>query len=431
MAGDIMFRKVGMPVTTAAVTAMIASLIHGQEFLDSARKRPQDFTRDRKMPFTKLVLFMLNMIRGSTQTCLDRFFEMVGQMDVNMTQQAFSEARQKIRWEAFQDLFKALVDFIYTGFTRTWHGYRVSAIDGSKMQMPDDKALRDYFGTIGKGNTAATAQESALYDVFNNILIDVQLEPMGTDERELALRHIDTLSEMPSFDKELILFDRGYASYGLVENLIDRNISFVMRVRKKFNVDIDRLGEGDHSATLRKKGSRDISVRVVKFTLPSGEEEALITDLIDKRMGIKAFKGLYFKRWPIETKYDEIKNKLEVENFSGRTVEAIKQDFFITMHMSNVAAVACREAQAQVDEAQKLKDNKYDYHVNVNHAIGTLKDRFILALLEPNATVRSYKVKRILRILIEHVVPTRPDRSRFRNPVPRKAKFRHNRKSNC
>ncbi|MCL1976449.1 MAG: hypothetical protein FWG61_09860 [Firmicutes bacterium] len=134
---------------------------------------------------------------------------------------------------------------------------------------------------------------------------------------------------------------------------------------------------------------------------------------------------------PIETKYDEIKNKLAVENFSGRTVNGIMQDFFITMYMSNVVAVACREAQADVDGTRELKDNKYSYHVNVNHAIGTLKDRFILAILEPNPHIQRRKVMRILSLLAEHAVPTRPDRSKPRNHSPRRAKFRHNRKLNC
>jgi len=101
------------------------------------------------------------------------------------------------------------------------------------------------------------------------------------------------------------------------------------------------------------------------------------------------------------------------------------------MYMSNIVAVACWEAQDDVDEARKFKDNKYDYHVNVNQAIGTLKDRFIMAVLSSTPWVRKSKVKRILLLLTEHVVPTRPDRSIPRNHNPRKAKFRHNRKSNC
>jgi len=383
------------------------------------------------MPFVQLVAFMLNIAKSTIQTRLDDFFEGIGQEDIHMTQQSFSTARDKIKWEAFLGLFRMIVDHIYEGFHETWHGYRLSAIDGSKMQLPDDKALRDHFGTVGRGGTAATGQASALYDILNNTLIDAQLEPIKTDERELALRHLNVLHGLPSFSKECVIYDRGYASFDLISATKDLGIHFVMRVKTKFNADIDLLGEGDHSIKLQKKGCKDITVRVIKFALPSGEEETLITDITDKRMGITAFKWLYFKRWPIETKYDEIKNKLEVENFSGRTINAIMQDFFISMYMSNVIAVARWDAQADVDEERELKDNKYSYHVNSNHAIGAFKDRFILALLEPNPRFRRNRVTRILYLLKGNAVPTRPGRSIPRNPSPRKAKFFHNRKSNC
>jgi len=427
-----MKKKARRHVSLTAALDETREKTNSKEFLDTAKKRPQDFTRNRKMSFVQLVAFMINMIKSSTQTCLDRFFELIGQGNTHMSQQSFSEARNKIKWEAFQYLFKENVKFIYTGYYETWHGYRVSAIDGSKIQMPDDQGLRDYFGTVGKGNTAATAQASALYDVYNNVLIDAQIEPVSTDERELATAHIGELCRLPSFDKECVLFDRGYASFSLIETLRGSNVSFLMRVKRGFNKDIDKLSSGaNHRVTLHKDGHGDITVRVIKFTLSSGEEEVLITDIMDRRMGINAFKDLYFKRWPIETKYGEIKNKLEVENFSGRTVNAIRQDFFVSMFMSNIITIASWDAQGNVDAARKNKNNKYSYHVNRNQAIGAFKDRFIEAILSPSSRVRSNKVKRILFLMAENAVPTRPDRSIPRNPSPRKAKFRHNRKSNC
>ena len=383
------------------------------------------------MTFTKLVLFMLNMVKTTIQVALDSFFEDINQEEIHMSQQAYSKAREKIRWEAFRWLFKENVNDIYDNYYDTWHGYRVSAIDGSKMQLPDDQKLRDYYGTMGSAKVATTAQASALYDVYNDVLIDVQLEPLKTDERTLALRHIAELCKLPSFGKELVIGDRGYASFELIETTKNSGVSFLFRVKRGFNTNIDQLEEGDHSVLLQKKGRDDIRVRVIKFALPSGEQETLVTDIYDKRMGIQAFTELYFKRWPIETKYDEVKNKLQVENFSGRTVNAINQDFFISMHMSNIAAIARWEVQEKVDEERSLKDNKYDYHVNANLAIGTLKDRFIMALLEENPRIRRKKVGRILYLLKFDAEPTRPNRSNPRNPSPRKAKFRHNRKANC
>ena len=405
--------------------------IQSKEFLNSSRVRPQDFTRNRKMPFFKLVMFMLNIAKSSIQTRLDNFFENVANEDMGMSQQSYSEARQKIRYDAFPELFAYGVEIIYEGHYDTWHGYRLSAVDGSKMQLPDDQKLRNHFGTMGSDNSAATAQASALYDMLNNVLIDVRIAPLRISERTLALRHIRTLCNCPSFGKEAILYDRGYASFELVETHKERAISFVMRVKRGFNKTIDMLEKGDHEAVLQKHGRDDIHVRVLKFDLSSGEEETLITDIVDKSLGIEDFKKLYFMRWPIETKYDEIKNKLQVENFSGWTVKAIMQDFYISMFLSNAMAVARWEAQSAIDEQRENKDNKYDYHVNANHSVGVFKDRFIMAMLEENPRKRAKQMKQILFLLTKKPAPTRPDRSVPRNKSPRKAKFRHNRKSNC
>ena len=420
-------------INTVRIVSTSKEKINSQKFLSEAKMRSQDFTRDRKMPFDKLVLFMLNMVKTSTKTALNRFFELIGKPEVEMTQQAFSLARQKINWTAFYDLFLMTVNETYSFYYETWNGYRVAAIDGIKIQLPVDDDLREQFGTAGKGNTSPTAQGSALYDVYNNIIMDAHMEPIKTDERTMAFMHIDALCSLPSFkeNKELILFDRGYASFDLIAYLKSNDIHFLMRIRKKFNKSIDNLPIGDHSVTLKKKDEDDIIVRVLKFLLPSGEIETLITNITDKGMDTSAFKELYFKRWPIETKYNEIKNKLEVENFSTLTENGVMQDFFISMYMSNVVAIGCMEAQSAIDEEYECKDVIYDRHINVNDAIGTYKDRFIAAILEPRRRVRDKKVERILFLLIKSTVPIRPGRSRPRNPSPRKSKFHHNKKSNC
>jgi hypothetical protein len=382
-------------------------VINSEEFVSSSRKKSSDFTRKRKMPFTKLIVFMLSQIKSSIQSCLDRFLDYTENGKIHMSEQSFSEARAKIKWEAFAEPHKNTVNLTYTGHYDTWHGYRVMAVDGTKAQLPSEACLREYFGATGKGAAAVTGQGSGLYDIYNKIMIDAKLEPLKTSEIELAKSHISELCSMPSFGKECIIFDRGYACFELIENLMASKVSFVIRVKKKFfNVQSDKLGNGDHSIVLSKKGHNDIYVRVLKFTLPSGEDEVLVTDIFDKRMGVNAFKALYFKRWSIETKYDEIKNKLEVENFSGRTLNAVMQDFFITMYMANVVATAYWETQPAVDEQQNSKDNKDQYHVNVNHTIGTLKDRFISAILEPNAKKRKKLISHILALLAHHAVPT-------------------------
>ena len=403
--------------------------IKNPEFLNSARKKPQYFTRESKMPFVLLIAFMLDSIKSTIQLCLDSFFENIGRPDVHMAQQSFSDARDKIYWKAFRSLFRTIVDHVYDYYYDTWHGFRVLAIDGTKIQLPSAKKLKDHFGIMGK--SAATAQASMLYDVLNNIIVDALLLPIKVGERKLAMAHLNVLCGLKSFAKELVIFDRGYHSFEMFEFCKERGISFLMRAKSDFNNTVFLLPRGDHhNVRIVQKGHDDMYVRVIKFLLPSGQEETLITNITDRRMKQKAFKELYFKRWPIETKYAEIKDKLEVENFSGRTINAIMQDFFISMYVSNMAAIACWDAQKIVDAERADKDNKHDYRVNVNHAIGTFKKRFILALLTDDPIVREKQIERIFKLLTKAVTPKRPNRSVLRNPSPRHARFHHNRKSN-
>ena len=291
--------------------------------------------------------------------------------------------------------------------------------------------MREHFGTSGAGNTSPTAQGSILYDVLNDIVMDAQIEPMSTDERALARLHINQLIKLESYEKwkELILFDRGYPSFYLIKELLENKINFLMRVRKKFSTEIDDLGRGDHIISLEQGGER-IRVRAIKFRLDSGEEETLITNIQGKKPGLKAFKMLYYKRWPIETKYDQLKKKLEIENFSGRLVDNIRQDFYATMVITNMASDLIYEAQEEVEAEQKGKTNKYKYKINVNHAIGVIKDRLIQAVCQEDDKKRSELTSEMVEMLKKRIIPIRPNRSNPRT-IPRKARFHHNHKSNC
>jgi hypothetical protein len=72
------------------------------------------------MGFTELVWFMLGMVKASSQNALERFFPQAGKADVRMTRQAFSAARQKIKWEAFEELLPASIEGSYHEDWRRW-----------------------------------------------------------------------------------------------------------------------------------------------------------------------------------------------------------------------------------------------------------------------------------------------------------------------
>jgi hypothetical protein len=53
-----------------------------------SKKRGQDFTRERKMPFKKLILFMSGMVKESPRNTLERFFRELKEAKTRMSQQA-------------------------------------------------------------------------------------------------------------------------------------------------------------------------------------------------------------------------------------------------------------------------------------------------------------------------------------------------------
>ena len=381
------------------------------------------------MSFTEIVYFMLSMVKESTQNALERALPQLKKENLYMSQQAFSAARQKIKWEAFEELFHASVQGSYNEKWEKWRGYRVMATDGSFIQLPSDAALVEYYGGLGHGGTSATALASLLYDLENDIVVDAKIAPVSGHERELAEKHLRELQGMADYNKghrELIIFDRGYPSHEFIKSLEDKEIAYVMRIQKGFIREWETKGEREGWAALGKTG---LKVRAVRIPLEGGGQGILITNLAE--MEYEAFGELYHKRWGIETKYKELKQKLETENFSGRLVDNVKQDFYAVMTAANMVASLVREANRTVRKKHKEQETQYEYRVNVNHAVGVFKDRLIRVIIEKDRIARQYLMKEMVRQMERRVVPIRPNRDVIRKDCHRKAKFHHNHKSNC
>ena len=121
------------------------------------------------------------------------------------------------------------------------------------------------------------------------------------------------------------------------------------------------------------------------------------------------FKDLYFKRCRIEIKYHMVKNKLELPCFGEFSENVIMQDFWISMYLANMAAIAKREADAKIKEERRNKDNKYEYQANVNTLIDSLRDRLADAVFSRNPLQRELKLLRIISEIQKSVVPIRSD----------------------
>jgi hypothetical protein len=108
------------------------------------------------------------------------------------------------------------------------------AVDGSFIQLPQDKELVECYGGLGHEGKTAPALVSPLYDLENGIVVEAKIGPVSNNERSLALGRIQTLLELERFEKgrELILFDRGHPSFEFIKSLQDKETGYVMRAWK-------------------------------------------------------------------------------------------------------------------------------------------------------------------------------------------------------
>jgi hypothetical protein len=412
-------------LTLSDILQKLTAILSQNSTLEAARFLESYFTRNRKMTFSQIVLFILSGFKTNTQTALHRFFaHSLNDEGSAMSQQALSKARSHFEHSPFELCFRDLVQMRFCGEheIRLLHGLQLFAVDGSDLALPDIPKLLEDFGGTGRNADSPTAKTSILYDVMNDFVVDAAIDRAGTSERDFALGHMEKLKNITPDVKKLLIFDRGYPSAALIQKLEQEKLHFLMRVKSKWKPGIDEITATDSLFNL----DEATTIRVIKFQLSSGEIETLITNLFD--LPFEEFPKLYFKRWPIEIKYDVVKNKLLLENFTGYTKNVIFQDFWATMYLTNVAAVAKEEANTEAQKERQGSGNKYEYAPNLNQVIATLKDYLARACFTKSIEERERCMNFIMAAIKRSMVPIRPNRTVKRPASPRKAKFHHNRK---
>ena len=92
----------------------IREIISSPDFIARHRKNKKDFTRNRKLPFNVLIVFLINLVKGSYQDELDKFFKTLCRLDVAkriVSKAALAKARMKLKYEAFVELNLQLITY--------------------------------------------------------------------------------------------------------------------------------------------------------------------------------------------------------------------------------------------------------------------------------------------------------------------------------
>ena len=154
---------------------------------------------------------------------------------------------------------------------------------------------------------------------------------------------------------------------------------------------------------------KPLKLRLIRVDLPTGETEVLITSLTDReKYPVEIFGDLYHRRWPVEEDYKVMKSRIQIENFSGKTVHSVYQDFYAKVFTKNFAAILI---QSISDRIKTITSGRiYSYKANVTNVLAMLRHH-IVVLFNRMQDLLCDNVSKIQNLIVRSLNEIRPGRS--------------------
>ena len=338
------------------------------------------FICKRKLSLFQVIMYLLYTSKASMFQNLSRIREVLGSLDFpDISKQALSKARQFINPVLFKELYYLSVDLFYKQLPsrKLWNGYHLFAIDGSKIELPNSKSNFEFFGEMfgypDPSRRFTMGLGSIVYDVLDDYIVHASFQQYLASERSAALEHLHNLEDLNIYQNSVVIFDRGYYSEDMFRYCVEHQHLCLMRLKQNYN--IAKKCSGDIITVLpgnEKDRTEDTKIRVIEVILNAGTKEYLATNLFDSHISQQMFRELYFYRWPVETKYKELKSRLAIEEFSGSTTTSVLQEFYINVLLSNLSSLIKNQVDEEIQITAK-STNKYRYQANRAFIIGRVK----------------------------------------------------------
>jgi len=418
------------------------SLMTADSFIEKSRLlKESHFTRRRKMPLNNLLL-SVKFRKGRTLYMELRDFKKLFKMKTKISKPGYLKQRMKLNPEAIKMLARHHAEQFYKdpSAVKTWKSHLILAVDGTTLNIPLTEENLARYGNSAKHGGRARPQIglSSLIDVLNQVIIDMNTTSCKFNERAEAISHIANTAEVTDNKACIYIFDRGYPSGEFFLALMERNVKFLIRLgsasfRREqkgmstadciVNIVFDKTRisacKKEESANrLASVGS--VALRFVHMKLDNGGDEYLATNIGDDLFNTEEIFSLYRMRWGIETVFDDLKNKLQIENFTGEKQIIMEQDIYATMYLSNIINDIMQDIATEIAR-KDVQNRKHAMQLNRNVAIGIIKEDLILVLLEKRLRKRTYMMESIVREIESNLLPVRPDRN-FSRPIGKLAR---------
>ena len=393
----------------------------------------RDFTRNRKLPFDKMLMLLVSMGGHALRDELMSHFGCTPDM---ASVPAFVQQRGKILPEVLEFLFHQFTDTCTK--PQFYNGYRLLAVDGSDVQISADPTdPESYFPGIPGQTHYSLLHLNTLYDLLSRTYLDIMIQKRRTANEIRAM--IQMVDRSPITEPVIVLADRGYESYNNLAHLERRGWKYLIRIKEAhgiisgFNVPINqefditahiiltkkltnavKQAMKDHPGlyrslpttttfdflNLKDKLFYPMNFRIVRFRLSENTFETVITNLETETFSPEELKQLYFKRWGIETSFRELKYTVGLNQFQSRKLAHIYQEIYARLIMYNFAELII----AQVVVSQENK--KYAYKVNFSAAVHICRQFLRGGTDPPDVGV----------LLKRYITPIRPGRQDVRKP---------------
>ena len=356
----------------------------------------KNFTRDRKLPFEKVLTLLISM---GGHTMRDELMDHFGCDPEMASVSAFVQQRSKILPEA--------LEFLFHEFTTTCeeaklcNGYRLLAVDGSDLQVTANPQDPDsYFPGTPSQQHYSLLHLNALYDLLSRTYLDVVIQKRRNANENAAF--VQMIDRSTINHHVIALADRGYESYNNIAHIERKGWNYLFRIKESqgildgFHICKDKPCDFDaHVILTRKQTNRvkqlmqespglyryvptdatfdfldlhnnlfyDLYFRIVRFPLGDGTFETVITNLSRDSFSADDLKQLYFRRWGIETSFRKLKYTVALNHFQSKKVEHIYQEIFARLIMYNLCELITSHVVIQYES------EKYVYQTNFSAAV--------------------------------------------------------------
>lgn len=386
---------------------------------------PEHFTRKGIISPRDLLQQMLSRKNLAQDAELKVYYSSMNIDNPPVTDKGFFTARKKFNPEAVRAMSGEYIARIYDNYDDSidkWKGYVVLGIDGSKYTVPNTEENRAVFGVNsgGGGIQPAMALVSTLHDSLNNLKLDVLIGRTDGSEHEMAAEHIDYYCD--SYHQPgLFVFDRGYVSIRLIDQVVLRKQHFLIRATstafrqyfdqvsagedKELDVTFDTTGTNQFRDDIKFRTrlmNTAYRIRFAKVVIGTDNDgadivEYLMTNLPKEEVSTEELKECYWLRWGTETSYNRLKNRMNTEEFSGYKPVLIKQDIYADAWIFNLVSLKIKEAEQKKPVEQK--NGSYTVGRNFNKVLGALKSSLLKAMVSQDRQERT----RLMSLIDENI----------------------------